>query len=48
MILAIDALKVTVGKENIAYSPPPADDRFFPMMDADGRNIERGIAFTIS
>jgi len=48
VILAIDALQVTMRKENIANPLLAVDYRFFSMMDADGCYRILGIAFAIT
>jgi hypothetical protein len=40
MILAIDALQVTVGEEDIANTVSPADHRLLPSVNTDRCNIK--------
>jgi hypothetical protein len=40
VILAIDALQVTICKKNIADPISAADGWFFSPMDTDGGNVE--------
>jgi len=44
VVLAIQALQVAMGKEDIDNPFFTTDGRFFPPMNADGGNIEGGIA----
>jgi len=46
IILAIDTLKIAVGKKNIAYTLGTAYGWFFSGMNADGSNVERVVSFT--
>jgi hypothetical protein len=48
VILAIDALQVTICKKNIADPISAADGWFFSPMDTDGGNVECVIAVTIA
>jgi hypothetical protein len=48
VILAIDALKVAVGKKDVADPAGTADGRLFPFVNADGCNAERSVAFAIA
>jgi hypothetical protein len=48
MVLAIDALKVAMRKENVANPLLSANNWFFPLMNTYRRNVERSIAFAIA
>jgi len=48
VILAIGTLQVTMGKEDVADTLFAADGRFFTLVDKNGRDIERRIAFAVT
>jgi len=48
MILAINALKIAVGKKHIANALITRNDRFFTLVSKYGRNAEGRIRFAIA
>jgi hypothetical protein len=48
VILAVYALQVAIGKENIANSFITGYYRFFTLVDKNGRNTERRIGLAIT
>jgi hypothetical protein len=47
-VLAINALQITMRKENVANPLTTTDSRLFSFMNTDRGYIKRGIAFTIT
>jgi len=48
MVLAVDALQVAMGKEDVADALRTADDRLFATVSIDGGNAESGSGLAVS